>query len=122
MVLYLKIKFYLRENGINYPKYKVLVVFLILFTCFSGCISEDPEQDKLVILTYDVSALSGSMISNFENNTGLEVQIIKVDDAGSILSYLIQNKGTDTVDLAPRLCMYEPCSDLAYSRTQGFGT
>ena len=60
------------------PIDKVLVVFLILFTCFSGCISEDPEQDKLVILTYDVSALSGSMISNFENNTGLEVQIIKV--------------------------------------------
>lgn len=82
------------------PIDKVLVVFLILFTCFSGCISEDSEQDKLVILTYDVSALSGSMISNFENNTGLEVQIIKVDDAGSILSYLIQNKGTDTVDLA----------------------
>ena len=79
---------------------KVMVVCLILFPSFTGCISDESSDNELVILTYDVNALSDSMISNFENNTGLVVKMVKVDDAGSILSHLIQNEGAGTVDLA----------------------
>ena len=79
---------------------KVMLTCLILFPSFSGCISDKESDNELIIVTYDVNALSDSMISNFENNTGLEVKMIKVDDAGSILSYLIQNDGSGNVDLA----------------------
>ena len=79
---------------------KIVIITLLLTPSFSGCLSDDSSNNELVIVTYDVNALSDSMISKFENNTGLKVKMIKVDDAGSILSYLIQNKGTDAVDLA----------------------
>tara|TARA_B100001094_G_scaffold319528_1_gene364493 strand:- start:2288 stop:3397 length:1110 start_codon:yes stop_codon:yes gene_type:complete len=79
---------------------KLIIISLILAPFFSGCLSDDSSDNELVIVTYDVNALSDSMISNFENNTGLEVKIIKVGDAGSILSYLIQNEDTGIVDLA----------------------
>ena len=52
---------------------KLMIACLILFPSFSGCISDDRSDNELVILTYDVNALSDSMISKFENNTGLEV-------------------------------------------------
>ena len=85
----------------NFPNLSMLVIAcLIIFPSFSGCISEERSDNELVILTYDVNALSDSMISKFENNTGLEVKMIKVEDSGSILSYLIQNKGSGNVDLA----------------------
>ena len=85
----------------NLPYFSnLMIAFLILFTSLSGCISDDTSDNELVILTYDVNALSDSMISKFENNTGLEVKMIKVEDSGSILSYLIQNKGVGNVDLA----------------------
>ena len=85
----------------NFPYFsKLMVACLILFPSFSGCISDDRSDNELVILTYDVNALSDSMISKFENSTGLEVKMIKVEDSGSILSYLIQNKGVGNVDLA----------------------
>ena len=85
----------------NFPYFsKLMVACLILFPSFSGCISDDKSDNELVILTYDVNALSDSMISKFENSTGLEVKMIKVEDSGSILSYLIQNKGVGNVDLA----------------------
>ena len=84
----------------NFVLTKVVIMTLVFAPIFSGCISEDSSDNELVIVTYDVNALSDSMISQFENNTGLEIKMIKVDDAGSILSYLIQNEGTGTIDLA----------------------
>ena len=57
----------------NSPHFsKLMVACLILFPSFTGCISEDKSDNELVILTYDVNALSDSMISKFENSTGLE--------------------------------------------------
>ena len=80
---------------------QLIVVFLLLTIPFSGCISdEEPDDGELIIATYDVYALTDEMIQEFENQTGISVTILKLDDAGSILDYLIQHEGTDTVDLA----------------------
>ena len=96
-----------------------IIVFsmLIPFMMLSGCISEsiekkleeEPEMPEeyqweddgeLVIVTYDVTGLTDSMLSEFENQTGYEISITKLEDAGSILSHLLQYKGVQVSDLA----------------------
>ena len=76
-----------------------IVIGLLLTISFSGCISEN-DTKELVIATYDIYGLSDEMIEEFENQTGISVSMIKLDDAGSVLDYLIKNKGTETIDLA----------------------
>ena len=81
---------------------KAVALTIILMTAaVTGCLSSESENDNsLVIVTYDVYALSDEMISTFENRTGIEVEMVKLADSGSILSYLIQQKGTGANDLA----------------------
>jgi len=56
----------------NFPNLSMLVIAcLVIFPSFSGCISEERSDNELVILTYDVNALSDSMISKFENNNSV---------------------------------------------------
>ena len=71
----------------------LIVVMLLLMIPFSGCIGNEEQDNELVIITYDVLALTDDMIQQFENETGLSVTLVKLDDAGSILDYLIQNEG-----------------------------
>ena len=84
----------------------ILIATLLVTAPLSGCVmldeasSEDPMDGELVIVTYDVLALSEDMISGFEESSGLNVTMLKLDDAGSILDYLIQNRGNTNVDLA----------------------
>ena len=82
------------------------MILIVSAATLSGCIrtgelveNESLDDGELVILTYDVYALTDGMINTFENESGLSVRMIKVDDAGSILDYLIQNKGNSNVDL-----------------------
>ena len=84
----------------------ILIATLLVTAPLSGCVmldeasSEDLQDGELVIVTYDVLALSEDMISGFEESSGLTVTMLKLDDAGSILDYLIQNRGNTNVDLA----------------------
>ena len=78
----------------------LIVVTLLLMIPFSGCIGNEEQDNELVIITYDVLALTDDMIQQFENESGLSVTLVKLDDAGSILDYLIQNEGTENIDLA----------------------
>ena len=95
----------------------ILFSMLIPFMMLSGCISEsiekkleeEPEMPEeyqweddgeLVIVTYDVTGLTDSMLSEFENQTGYEISLTKLEDAGSILSHLLQYKGVQVSDLA----------------------
>ena len=89
---------------------KAVALTIILMTAaVTGCLSSESEDDNsLVIVTYDVYALSDEMISTFENQTGIEVEMVKLADSGSILSYLIQQKGTGANDLAIGLLASAP--------------
>ena len=79
----------------------VALTIILMTAAVTGCLSSESEDDNsLVIVTYDVYALSDEMISAFENQTGIEVEMVKLADSGSILSYLIQQKGTGANDLA----------------------
>lgn len=98
-------------------KKKIICCLLISVMMVSGCISEKIEETKdsiaseevdytweddgeVIIVTYDVTGLTDSMISTFENQSGYEVKLIKLDDAGSILDHLMQYKGVQIADLA----------------------
>ena len=58
------------------------------------------DDGKLTIVTYDVYGITPEMIEEFENRTDYEVTILKLDDAGSVLSHLLQHQDNQVADLA----------------------
>ena len=56
------------------------------------------DDGELVIVTYDVTGLTDELISEFENTSGYDVELMKFDDAGSILNHLLQYKGNQVAD------------------------
>ena len=60
---------------------------LLITAPVSGCVMPDEgspdnlHDGEIVIVTYDVLALSDDMISEFEEASGLNVTILKLDDA-----------------------------------------
>jgi len=97
----------------------VLVAALCIFTTLSGCLTGLIEEQKidnggipvqseydwiddgeLTIVTYDVYGLTPEMIELFENQSGYKVNLLKLDDAGSVLSHLLQHQDNQIADLA----------------------
>ncbi len=90
-----------------------IILLIITFAPLSGCIEEVPSETeecftlppgheddgKLRILTYDVLALTDSMISDFTNATGIEVVFIKESDSGGILDQMMLTKNAQQGDL-----------------------
>ena len=64
----------------------ILIATLLVTAPRSGCVmldeasSEDLQDGELVIVTYDVLALSEDMISGFEESSGLNVTMLKLDE------------------------------------------
>ena len=78
----------------------VILICVILFSAIlPGCVDNTQEVTDITIVTYDVSGLSDSMLKEFEDRTGYKVNLIKLDDAGSILDHILQSKGSQTADL-----------------------
>ena len=89
----------------------IFAVMIVLNLGISGCISQTIDEEgipvtdttddgELVIVTYDVYGLTEEMLSNFENQTGYNITMTKLDDAGSVLDHLLQYKGAQVSDLA----------------------
>ena len=95
-------------------KFTAIVVLLIFNLATPGCLTESiddgepvkPEQyeytddGELVIVTYDVYGLTDEMLERFENQSGYEASLLKLDDSGSVLDHLLQHKGLQVADLA----------------------
>ena len=78
----------------------------------SGCL--DNSNDELVcndgndtgddcvltIVTYDIIAITDDVLNEFTNQTGVEVKMIRTDDAGGILEHLLLMKDNPQADLA----------------------
>ncbi len=94
--------------------YSLAVTVILLTMTLAGCVSqkndeggvEVPDDDnweddgELVIVTYDVYGLTDAMLEEFENQTGYDVSLMKLDDAGSVLDHLLQYKGQQVADIA----------------------
>ena len=97
-------------------KAATLILLLLTFS-LSGCLtdemiesieSDDPcmadiqvrESDgTLKILTYDIAGFSDELIAQFVNQTGIEVEFIRTDDAGGILDQMMLTKAAPQADL-----------------------
>ena len=83
---------------------KILLCCLIMLTTgLTGCIKET-ETDECVngtleILTYDILALSDSMVDGFTEKTGYCVSFLKQDDAGGVLDQMMLTKDSPQADL-----------------------
>ncbi len=96
----------------------LLTILLMLTTPLTGCLERiepivaDATGDcivlepgrasdgKLRILTYDIAAFSDEMLSEFTNQTGYEIEMIRTDDSGGILEQLLQTQQAQQADLA----------------------
>ncbi|MBT3476315.1 MAG: thiamine ABC transporter substrate-binding protein, partial [Euryarchaeota archaeon] len=90
------------------------LILLLLFAPLSGCLepvtntndgctvleTSTSNSSTVRILTYDITAFSQSMLDEFTNSTGYEVELILADDAGGILEQMLQTQGTPQSDLA----------------------
>jgi ABC-type thiamine transport system substrate-binding protein len=96
-----------------------MISLFTIIAPLSGCITDLIEEQKiddgglltpleydwvddgeLYIVTYDVYGITDEMITEFENQTGYEVTILKLDDAGSVLNHLLQHQDNQVADLA----------------------
>ena len=92
----------------------IFCIILLVTASTAGCLGflEDDEEvicevlpagheddGKLRIISYDVLALSDSMVEQFTNETGYEVEFIKEDDAGGILDQMMLTKNAQQADL-----------------------
>lgn len=116
------------------------LILLLLFAPLSGCLepvtntndgctvleTSTSNSSTVRILTYDITAFSQSMLDEFTNSTGYEVELILADDAGGILEQMLQTQGTPQSDLAVGLdntylqtaldfCLLQPHSTVAPS-------
>ena len=94
-----------------------LTILLMLTTPLTGCLDQiepilvdetgecvvlEPgrtSDGKLRILTYDIAAFSDDMLSEFTNQTGYEIEMIRTDDSGGILEQLLQTQQAQQADL-----------------------
>ena len=85
---------------------------VLLAAPLSGCLERSESNDEctvlpaghdddgvLRILTYDITALSEELTDEFTNQTGIAVEMIKVDDAGGILDQMMLTKNAQQADL-----------------------
>ncbi|RJU81715.1 MAG: thiamine ABC transporter substrate-binding protein [Candidatus Poseidoniales archaeon] len=96
----------------------VTVLFILLCASLSGCLSAEQLADidsenacessvqvresdgTLKILTYDIfQGYSNELIEQFINQTGIEVEIIRTDDAGGILDQMMLTQMAPQADL-----------------------
>ncbi len=96
----------------------LLILTILIAAPLSGCIEtlepltadEDgrcailepgrTSDGVLRILTYDIAAFSEEMLTTFTNQSGYEIEMIRVDDSGGILEQLLQTQQAQQADLA----------------------
>jgi len=64
-----------------------------------GTVGIEVDKGTIRILTYDIYALSDSVISDFEKETGYEVVFIKQEDGGAVLETALQTMDSPIADL-----------------------
>jgi thiamine transport system substrate-binding protein len=79
----------------------VVVLALVLAACSQGgtesTTTQTPEQ--ITLLTHDSFAVSDGVLEDFTNQTGIEVQVLTSDDAGTMLNQAILTKDNPIADV-----------------------
>jgi len=79
----------------------VVVLALTLAACSQGgsepANTQTPEQ--ITLLTHDAFAVSDGILQDFANETGIEVHVLRSDDAGTMLNQAILTKDNPIADV-----------------------
>jgi len=73
-----------------------LVASMLLAAC-GGDTAETPSS--IVLLTHDSFAVSDGILEQFEEETGVAVQVLRAGDAGTMVSQAILTKGSPVADV-----------------------
>ncbi|MCK4247427.1 MAG: thiamine ABC transporter substrate-binding protein [Methanomicrobia archaeon] len=88
---------------INTKRFAALLAITALVLALAGCVSEEIEEDKLVIYTYDsfVSewGIGPKIVPLFEEAYNCKVEIKAVGDAGDVLNRAIIEKNNPRADI-----------------------
>jgi thiamine transport system substrate-binding protein len=95
---------------------RFLMVVLMLSASLSGCLADelvpmddDPcigtpvtraDDGTLRILTYDITAFSDTMLTEFTEQSGYDVELMLAEDAGGILERMLQTQTAPQADVA----------------------
>lgn len=79
----------------------MVLVALVASGCRSGgSQTTDPTPGgRLMVLAHDFFLVSDPVLERFENEHGIEIQILRAGDAGSVLSQAILTKGNPIADV-----------------------
>lgn len=101
-------------------KKQILTALMMILVTLSGCIDDTETTDisssstdpcaefsptiresngTLRIITYDIYALSDEVVQQFTNETGIEVEFIRTEDAGGILDQMMLTRNAPQADL-----------------------
>ncbi len=69
----------------------------VLLTACGETVSEKPEA--IVLLTHDSFAVSDGILEQFEQQTGVAVEVLRAGDAGTMVSQAILTKGSPIADV-----------------------
>jgi thiamine transport system substrate-binding protein len=73
-----------------------IAIAILLAGTLAGCAA---EQTKVTLIAHDSFAISDESIAEFENESGLELEIIRAGDAGSLTNRLVLNKNSPLADV-----------------------
>lgn len=79
-------------------KYLAAVALLAMSLGLSGCAAE-PENEVLTVVVHDSIVITESQLAEFKSQTGIEVQLVKAGDAGSMTNKLILTKDQPIADM-----------------------
>lgn len=99
-------------------KKQILIALMMICVSTAGCIGQADElldinidlcdgdlptvresNGTLRIITYDIYALSDEVVQEFTNQTGIEVEFIRTEDAGGVLNQMMLTKNSPQADL-----------------------
>lgn len=82
-------------------KNKIFLFLFLAITVIAGCTKERPENNTLVIYTYDsMGWITEKMIPLFEQDKGCTVEVVKLESTSKIITRLMLEKKKPKADLA----------------------
>jgi thiamine transport system substrate-binding protein len=79
----------------------IVSIALVLAACSQGPATQQTSttQEKITLLTHDAFAVSDGIMQDFTAQTGIDVQVLKSDDAGTMLNQAILTKDNPIADV-----------------------
>ena len=78
---------------------KLITILAASSLLLAGCAAAEPAATKVTLVAHDSFAISDESIAEFEDLSGLELEIIRAGDAGSLTNRLVLTKDSPIADV-----------------------